>query len=317
MKNKSFDTYYYNVKRGTATFVVGAGTLVAAQFVQAASADDVIPKWIVTADAPLPASGASAAMQPAQDGTASTGVESGTTTAADDAASVFLLNTCIGNAGHCAPNGGRGGGAGAGAAEARARLPLGLRVRRVRPARLRAAVGLERQQARAAIRVAAGMAVVAGMVVVVVVVAVAAVTAAAVTAVAVTAAAVATAVVVALVAAVAVVVAAAPAAQAVVSVAALAVASAAASAAAASAKVAATAVDQVQAAVTAAATDTEIEWTAAPAPSPCDDNHAPPRRFLASVGGDVPIPRRTSPPGPGTPSTVSPARRWRHEPARR
>ncbi|MEO1760205.1 hypothetical protein VOI32_40915, partial [Paraburkholderia caribensis] len=120
MKNKSFDTYYYKVKRGTATFVVGAGTLLAAQFVQAASADDVIPKWIVTADAPLPASGASAAMQPAQDGTASTGVESGTTTAADDAASVFLLNTCIGNAGNCAPNGGRGSGAGASAGAAAA-----------------------------------------------------------------------------------------------------------------------------------------------------------------------------------------------------
>nr|MDW3662671.1 hypothetical protein [Paraburkholderia terrae] len=115
MKNKSFDTYYYNVIRGTATFVVGAGTLIAAQFVQAASADDVIPKWIVTADAPLPASGASAAMQPAQNDTASTGAESGTTTAADDAASVFLLKTCIGNAGNCAPNGGRGSGAGASA----------------------------------------------------------------------------------------------------------------------------------------------------------------------------------------------------------
>ncbi|OUL81726.1 hypothetical protein CA603_30050, partial [Paraburkholderia hospita] len=90
----------------------------AAQFVQAASADDVIPKWIVTADAPLPASGASAAMQPAQNDTASTGVESGTTTAADDAASVFLLKGCIGNAGNCAPNGGRGSGAGASAGAA-------------------------------------------------------------------------------------------------------------------------------------------------------------------------------------------------------
>ncbi|MBN3765883.1 hypothetical protein G3O01_34065, partial [Burkholderia sp. Ac-20365] len=111
MKTRKFNTYYYKVIRGTATLMVGAGSLMAAQLVQAASTDDVIPKWIVTADAPLPASGASAATQLATDDAASTGAASGaTTTAADDAASVFLLRTCIGNAGNCAPNGGRGSG---------------------------------------------------------------------------------------------------------------------------------------------------------------------------------------------------------------
>ncbi|MEM5371041.1 hypothetical protein V4C53_34085, partial [Paraburkholderia azotifigens] len=110
MKTNIINTYYYKIRRGTATLVVGAGALMAAQWVQAASTEDVIPKWIVTADAPLPASGAPAAMQAAAGDTPSTGAASGTTTAADDAASVFLLRTCIGNAGNCSPSGGRGGG---------------------------------------------------------------------------------------------------------------------------------------------------------------------------------------------------------------
>jgi hypothetical protein len=119
MNTNKLATYYYRLIRGMATFAVGAGTFMAAQFVQAASTEEVIPKWIVTADAPLPASGTSAATQLAQDDAASTGAQSGATTAADDAASVFLPKECLGNAGNCAPNGGRGGGgATAGAAGA-------------------------------------------------------------------------------------------------------------------------------------------------------------------------------------------------------
>ncbi|MEI6001338.1 hypothetical protein H3V53_30465, partial [Paraburkholderia bengalensis] len=120
MRTRTFDTYYYLTLRGTAIFAVGAGTFMAAQFVQAASAEEVVPKWIVTADATLPASGASAATQPAVDDTASTGAQPESTTAADDAASVFLLKTCVGNAGDCAPNGGRGSGNSSGGASASA-----------------------------------------------------------------------------------------------------------------------------------------------------------------------------------------------------
>ncbi|MEM5292591.1 hypothetical protein V4C55_44095, partial [Paraburkholderia sabiae] len=117
MKTGIINTYYYKAIRGTATLVVGAGAFMAAQSVQAASTDDVIPKWIVTADAPLPASGASAATQPAHGDAGSMGAEAGATTAADDASSVFLLRTCIGNAGNCSPSGGRASsGASAGAA---------------------------------------------------------------------------------------------------------------------------------------------------------------------------------------------------------
>ncbi|MEA3088306.1 MAG: hypothetical protein QOC89_6003, partial [Paraburkholderia sp.] len=118
MKTRGFNQYYCGVIRSAA--IVAGVALLATQVAYPASTD-VIPKWIVLADAPLPASGTHGATQLAQDegsaaGVVATGTAPGEPTAADDAAVVFQPHDCTtGNVGGCVQ---RGGGSGNGAASA-------------------------------------------------------------------------------------------------------------------------------------------------------------------------------------------------------
>jgi hypothetical protein len=119
MKTRIFNQYYCGVIRSAA--IVAGVALLTTQVAYPASTD-VIPKWMVLADAPLPASGTHGATQLAQDdgsaaGAVATGTAPGEATAADDAALVFQPHDCTtGNVGGCVQRG--GGGSGNGAASA-------------------------------------------------------------------------------------------------------------------------------------------------------------------------------------------------------
>src|ERR1700756_3126223 len=70
MNNTKFNKYYDVLLRGAAACVAGAGALLAVP-AHGAATTDVIPKWIIAADAPLPASSGQATTSPATGGTAS------------------------------------------------------------------------------------------------------------------------------------------------------------------------------------------------------------------------------------------------------
>ncbi|NPT60474.1 hypothetical protein GNZ13_39480, partial [Paraburkholderia sp. 5N] len=97
MKTRKFNQYYFGVIRSAA--IVAGVALLVTQVAYSASTD-VVPKWMVLADAPMPASGAHSATQLAQDdgsatGAAATGTAPGEATAADDAALVFSPPPCF------------------------------------------------------------------------------------------------------------------------------------------------------------------------------------------------------------------------------
>ncbi|MFC0575189.1 hypothetical protein ACFFG2_18610, partial [Paraburkholderia solisilvae] len=112
--------------RHAMSIVLGAAVWVAAAHI--ARAEEVIPQWVVVADAALPASSVSVAGQPGRGesgapgepvATGQSAADQTTVTAADDAAAVFTPDSCIGNQNNCGPyarGGARGGSGAAGAA---------------------------------------------------------------------------------------------------------------------------------------------------------------------------------------------------------
>ncbi|MFD1997912.1 hypothetical protein ACFSNN_25735, partial [Paraburkholderia dipogonis] len=116
MKTIRFNQYYCGVIRSAA---IVAGVVVLATQVAYPASADVIPKWIVLADASLPASAVHETSQLAQSGSAApgglaTGEAAGEASAADDAALVFQPHDCSrANVSGCAPHGGGSGSNGA------------------------------------------------------------------------------------------------------------------------------------------------------------------------------------------------------------
>ncbi|MFP3277039.1 MAG: hypothetical protein RXR52_39900, partial [Paraburkholderia sp.] len=112
MKTTRLDQYYYGIARGLAVMAAGTGLLVT-HGVYAAPADDVV-RLAVAAGAPLPASGAPATTQLAQDDESATSPEAYAATAADDVAAIFQNpnRECRGDqSGNCVqhPRGGASG----------------------------------------------------------------------------------------------------------------------------------------------------------------------------------------------------------------
>ncbi|MGE8490620.1 MAG: hypothetical protein ACN6OQ_19875, partial [Paraburkholderia nemoris] len=116
MKTIRFNQYYCGVIRSAA---IVAGVVALATQVAYPASPDVIPKWIVLADASLPASAVHETAQLAQSDSAvpgglATGAAAGEPTAADDAALVFQPHDCNrANVSGCAPHGGGSGSNGA------------------------------------------------------------------------------------------------------------------------------------------------------------------------------------------------------------
>jgi hypothetical protein len=116
VKTIRLNQYYCGVIRRAA--IVASVVALTTQVAYPASTD-VIPKWMVLVDAPLPASAMQGTAQLAQnDGVApgglATGAAAGEPTAADDAALVFQPHDCSGaNVSECAPHGGGSGSNGA------------------------------------------------------------------------------------------------------------------------------------------------------------------------------------------------------------
>ncbi|MFM0011992.1 hypothetical protein PQQ97_16705, partial [Paraburkholderia sediminicola] len=117
MKTRKFNQYYFGVIRSTA---IAAGVALLITQVAYSASTDAVPRLMTVADAPMPASGAHAATQIAQDdgsaaGTAATGTAPGEPTAADDAAIVFSPRDCTSTSvGGCAQHRGGNGAASAG-----------------------------------------------------------------------------------------------------------------------------------------------------------------------------------------------------------
>ncbi|HEY3598472.1 MAG TPA: hypothetical protein VGL08_13285, partial [Paraburkholderia sp.] len=76
MKTKKLDTHCEMLVRGAMAIVVGAA-IGSAGTAQAAATGEVVPAWIVVADAPLPASSVSIAAQPGQGEAGATGEVAG------------------------------------------------------------------------------------------------------------------------------------------------------------------------------------------------------------------------------------------------
>ena len=120
MKTRKFNQYYCGVIRSAA--IVAGVALLVTQVAYPASTD-AIPKWIASADAPLPASGVHGATQLAQDdGAAAGATATGTAARRTDRCrrcgrgvqSARLLSTSVGGCVHHAGGSGSNGAASAG-----------------------------------------------------------------------------------------------------------------------------------------------------------------------------------------------------------